>query len=95
MSTDFPNAWPNYPCDDNMPDVCDEIISEATAEILDELTDLLYKDADLKEWALESVKNNTPRDWYDSGLLDYGDLAEEVESDVLDAIKWAQKNGKL
>ena len=92
MSTD---AWPNYPCDDNMPDVCDEIISEATAEVLADLTDLLYKDADLKEWALESVKNNTPLEWDDSGLLDYGDLAEEVENEVLDAIKWAQKNGKL
>ena len=63
--------------------------------VLADLTDLLYKDADLKEWALESVKNNTPLEWDDSGLLDYGDLAEEVENEVLDAIKWAQKNGKL
>ena len=95
MSTDFPNAWPNYPCDDNMPDVCDDIIAEATAELMAELTDLLIETPLFKEWALESVKNNTPLEWDDSGLLDYGDLADEVMDEVLDSIKWAQKNNHL
>ena len=93
MSTDYPNAWPNYPCDDNMPDMCDNIHAEATAELLSELTDLLIETPLFKEWARESVRNHTPLEWED--LIDTGELAEEVMEEVLNTIRWAQKNGHL
>ena len=94
MSTDFPNAWPNYPCDDNTPDMCDEIIAEATAEVLADLVEILQEGIKLNEACRDSVRNHIPTNGWDD-LLDVGDLAEEVENEVTDAIHWAQKNGKL
>ena len=93
MSTDYPNAWPNYPCDDNMPDMCDQVVCDAASELACELDDLLRESKLFKEWARESVTNNIPHAWDD--MLDVGELTEEVMEQVIDDVKWCIKNKHL
>ena len=78
---------------DDMPDVCDEVIAEATAEVIADLNEILLEGIKLREAARESVVNNIPLAWED--LLDVGDLVEAVMDEVMDAITWAIKNGNL
>ena len=78
---------------DDMPDVCDEVIAEATAEVVADLNEILLEGIKLREAARESVVNNIPLAWED--LLDVGDLVEAVMDEVMDAISWAIKNNHL
>ena len=78
---------------DDMPDVCDEVIAEATAEVIADLNEILLEGIKLREAARESVVNNIPLAWED--LLDVGDLVETVMDEVMDSITWAIKNGNL
>ena len=78
---------------DDMPDVCDEVIAEATAEVIADLNEILLEGIKLREAARESVVNNIPLAWED--LLDTGDLVEAVMDEVMDSISWAIKNNHL
>ena len=78
---------------DDMPDVCDEVIAEATAEVIADLNEILLEGIQLREAARESVVNNIPLAWED--LLDTGDLVEAVMDEVMDSISWAIKNNHL
>ena len=78
---------------DDMPDVCDEVVAEATAEVIADLNEILLEGIKLREAARESVVNNIPLAWED--LLDVGDLVDTVMDEVMDSITWAIKNGKL
>ena len=78
---------------DDMPDVCDEVIAEATAEVIADLNEILLEGIKLREAARESVVNNIPLAWED--LLDVGDLVETVMDEVTDSITWAIKNNHL
>ena len=78
---------------DDMPDVCDEVIAEATAEVIADLNEILLEGIKLKEACRESVVNNIPLAWED--LLDVGDLVETVMDEVMDSITWAIKNNHL
>ena len=78
---------------DDMPDVCDEVIAEATAEVIADLNEILLEGIKLREAARESVVNNIPLAWED--LLDVGDLVETVMDEVMDSISWAIKNNHL
>ena len=78
---------------DDMPDVCDEVIAEATAEVIADLNEILLEGIKLREAARESVVNNIPLAWED--LLDVGDLVETVMDEVMDSITWAIKNNHL
>ena len=78
---------------DDMPDVCDEVIAEATAEVIADLNEILLEGIKLREAARESVVNNIPLAWED--LLDVGDLVDAVMDEVMDSISWAIKNGNL
>ena len=78
---------------DDMPDVCDEVIAEATAEVVTDLNEILLEGIKLREAARESVVNNIPLAWED--LLDTGDLVEAVMDEVMDSISWAIKNNHL
>ena len=78
---------------DDMPDVCDEVIAEATAEVIADLNEILLEGIKLREAARESVVNNIPLEWED--LLDVGDLVDAVMDEVMDSISWAIKNGNL
>ena len=82
-----------YPCDDNTPDVTDEIIAEAAGAVLADLDELIINEAKLIDYCRESVRENTPEGWED--LLDVGDLADIVYDEVIDTVRWAQKNGHL
>ena len=78
---------------DDMPDVCDEVIAEATAEVIADLNEILLEGIKLREAARESVVNNIPLAWED--LLDVGDLVETVMDEVMDSISWAIKINHL
>ena len=78
---------------DDMPDVCDEVVAEATAEVIADLNEILLEGVKLREAARESVVNNIPLAWED--LLDVGDLVEAVMDEVMDSITWAIKNNHL
>ena len=94
MSYNTPPSWGDrLPCDDNTPDMMDEIIAEATAEVISELNEILLEGYPLVSAAREAVGNNTPHDWED--LIDKHDLADQVVEEVTDAITWAIKNNKL
>ena len=78
---------------DDMPDVCDEVIAEATAEVIADLNEILLEGIKLREAARESVVNKIPLAWED--LLDIGDLVETVMDEFIDSITWAIKNNHL